>query len=68
MIDVTLLCSEKLKENYYDLYCISFIALVTVLGIKRETPNTKSKIILELPCYVFSFIVGLWFCKQVGII
>lgn len=50
-----------------------YIALVLslwllFLGITVETSNTKSKIILEMPCYVFSFIVGLWFCKQVGII
>lgn len=50
-----------------------YIALVLaiwllLLGITMKTHNTKSKIILELPCYVFSFIVGLWFCKQVGII
>ncbi|QHZ59833.1 hypothetical protein HWD03_gp073 [Alteromonas phage vB_AmeM_PT11-V22] len=50
-----------------------YIALVLALwlllmGISIETRNMKSKLLLELPCYIFSFIVGLWFCKQVGII
>jgi len=50
-----------------------YIALVLALwllfiGSIIETPNTRSKLILQIPCYVFSFIVGLWFCKQVGII
>ena len=50
-----------------------YIALILALWLLFmrlciETPNTKSKILLEIPCFVFSFIVGLWFCKQIGII
>ena len=51
------------------IYITLVLALwLLFMGLCIETPNIKSKVLLELPCFVFSFIVGLWFCKQVGII
>ena len=38
------------------------------LGVVIETNNTRSKIILELPCYGFSFVLGLYTAKAFGLI
>lgn len=39
-----------------------------LLGSTMETANFKSTAILKVPCFIFGFIVGLWYCKQTGLI
>lgn len=53
---------------FFDIMIGLCAAYLLFLGSIIETSNTRSKIILELPCYGFSFVLGLYTAKAFGLI
>lgn len=53
---------------FFDIMIGLCSAYLLFLGLIMQPNNTRSKIILELPCYGFSFVLGLYTAKAFGLI